>query len=76
MRFVLSRTRSFKQRSRARRPDESAEKRVGGLDVLMFQSAYQDGDSVDVFSPAGKNPTMDWKLTGKVGRLYDKNIKG
>lgn len=42
----------------------------------MFQSAYQDGDCVEVFSPAGKDPAMAWKLMGKVGRIYDKGVKG
>lgn len=42
----------------------------------MFQSAYQDGDSVEVFSPAGKDPAVKWNLAGKVGRLYDKGVKG
>lgn len=42
----------------------------------MFQSAYQDGDSVEVFSPAGKDPAVKWNLVGKVGRLYDKGVKG
>ncbi|CAM9243736.1 unnamed protein product [Ectocarpus fasciculatus] len=42
----------------------------------MFQSAYQDGDCVEVFSPAGKNPAADWKLSGKVVRMYEKGVKG
>ncbi|CAM9531539.1 unnamed protein product, partial [Hapterophycus canaliculatus] len=42
----------------------------------MFQSAYQDGDCVEVFSPAGKNPAKEWKLSGKVVRLYEKGVKG
>lgn len=42
----------------------------------MFKSAYQDGDCVEIFSPAGKNPAVEWKLTNKVARLYDKGIKG
>lgn len=48
-----------------------------GIDSFsMFQSAFQDGACVEVFSPAGNNPAADWKLTGKVGRLYDKGVKG
>lgn len=42
----------------------------------MFKSAYQDGDCVEIFSPAGKDPAVEWKLTNKVARLYDKGIKG
>lgn len=42
----------------------------------MFQSAYQDGDCVEVFSPAGKNPGSEWKSSGKIARIYEKGVKG
>lgn len=42
----------------------------------MFHSSYQDGDCVEVFSPAGKNPGSEWKLSGRVDRLYEKGVKG
>lgn len=42
----------------------------------MFQSAYQDGDCVEVFSPAGKNPGSEWKSSGKIVRVYEKGVKG
>lgn len=50
--------------------------REGGRRGLMFHSSYQDGDCVEVFSPAGKNPGSEWKLSGKVDRLYEKGVKG
>eukprot|EP00752_Nemacystus_decipiens_P008031 g7177.t1 len=42
----------------------------------MFQSAYQDGECVEVFSPAGKNPGSEWKSSGKIVRVYEKGVKG
>ena len=59
----------------------SSRSEIGGAITLfsaagMFQSAYQDGDCVEVFSPAGKNPGSEWKSSGKIVRVYEKGVKG
>ena len=42
----------------------------------MFQNSYQGGSSLEVFSPAAKNPLDKWKTSGVVSKQYDKAVKG
>ena len=41
----------------------------------MFERVYQGGPAVEVFTPQGKDPTTNWKLSGSVTRLFDKAVK-
>jgi len=31
---------------------------------------------VEIFSPKGKNPLENWKITGNVLKTFDKEVKG
>lgn len=44
----------------------------------MFGQSYQGGQSVKVFSPVGKDPVANWKLSNKkhVRKVYEKEVKG
>lgn len=42
----------------------------------LFDTTYQGGASVDVFSAGGSNPTSNWKVSGAVQRVYEKSVKG
>ena len=42
----------------------------------LFDTTYQGGVSVEVFSAGGSNPTSNWKMSGAVQRVYDKSVKG
>ena len=42
----------------------------------LFDTAYQGGAAVEVFSAGGSNPTSNWKVSGAVQRIYDKSVKG
>lgn len=42
----------------------------------MFKLAFHGGPAVEVFSPQGKNPLENWKITGNVQKSFDKEVKG
>ena len=42
----------------------------------LFETTYQGGPAVEVFSAHGSNPTANWKISGAVQRVYDKSVKG
>ncbi|XP_064605287.1 protein CFAP20DC-like isoform X2 [Liolophura sinensis] len=37
--------------------------------------AFQGGPFVEVFTPQGKDPTANWKVTGSVRKIFEKEVK-
>eukprot|EP01041_Mallomonas_annulata_P000976 gene976-1903_t len=43
----------------------------------MFAHLFQTGESgIEVLTASGKSPGKEWKISGGVHRVYDRNIKG
>lgn len=43
---------------------------------MLFDNVYQGGPSVEVFGTSGSNPIENWKVSGAVHKVYDKQVRG
>ncbi|KAJ8301141.1 hypothetical protein KUTeg_020128 [Tegillarca granosa] len=41
----------------------------------MFKNDYQGGPYFEIFTPQGKDVTANWKISGGIKRMYDKEVK-